>query len=494
MIGLGGVDADAQQTGELARQSCHPALFPVGSHGKHLIGDLLDDSRPIRADDGENQRRAHGENVISAIHAPHVPCLVVVRLELCGGRLTHHLCLAFVARIRRVLGHETSPHGVDPDRHQRGIDLAQCAALAAVPRHDGRRWRRSSGSCPIPGARRRTSRGLRMSRASAGARPSSGATTCCSPPSSTPVSRSLPSRASISATGRPRRRRTAGWSTTSTSTPARCDGTQEVGSTPPAKAKHLKNSYASETPVTDGERVYVYFGNLGLFALDLNGKPVWSKPIGPFKTRNNWGAAASPVLHQGRLYIVNDNDEQSFLAAYDARTGAGDLARGAQGGNQLVDTVRVAERAAHRDRDVRLRQGAVLRSVRKAAVGAVGDVDDLRFPHPSSASGCCTSARATSPTRCVPPTRSVPARPVTSRSKPGETSNAHIVWSSPTAAPYNPTPIVLRRHRTTRSSTAASSPATMRARGRRFIGVSASPARRADSPRRRGRTTARSSR
>ena len=97
---------------------------------------------------------------------------------------------------------------------------------------------------------------------------------------------------------------------------------QEVGSAPPAKAKHLKNSYASETPVTDGERVYAYFGNLGLFALDLTGKLVWSKPLGPFKTRNNWGTGSSPVLHQGRIYIVNDNDDQSFLAAYDARTGA----------------------------------------------------------------------------------------------------------------------------------------------------------------------------
>ena len=97
---------------------------------------------------------------------------------------------------------------------------------------------------------------------------------------------------------------------------------REVSSAPPGKAKHLKNSYASETPVTDGERVYFYFGNAGLFAFDLNGKPVWSKPIGPFKTRNNWGTGASPVLHGDRVYIVNDNDEQSFLAAYDKRTGA----------------------------------------------------------------------------------------------------------------------------------------------------------------------------
>ena len=88
-----------------------------------------------------------------------------------------------------------------------------------------------------------------------------------------------------------------------------------------APARHLKNSYASETPVTDGDRVYAYFGSVGVFCFDRDGHPVWSQPLGPFRTRFGWGTAASPVLHQGRLYIVNDNEEQSFLEALDAKTG-----------------------------------------------------------------------------------------------------------------------------------------------------------------------------
>ena len=94
--------------------------------------------------------------------------------------------------------------------------------------------------------------------------------------------------------------------------------------TPPCRrqSKHQKNSYASETPVTDGERVYVYSGSIGLFAYDMNGELAWSKPMGPFKVRSGWGPAASPVVHKDRVYIVNDNDDQSFIAAYDARTGA----------------------------------------------------------------------------------------------------------------------------------------------------------------------------
>ncbi len=89
----------------------------------------------------------------------------------------------------------------------------------------------------------------------------------------------------------------------------------------PEGSHHIKNTYASETPVTDGERVYAYFGNVGVFALDMDGKELWSKKLESHKTRYGWGTAASPVLHKDRLYIVNDNEEKSFLAALDAKTG-----------------------------------------------------------------------------------------------------------------------------------------------------------------------------
>ena len=90
----------------------------------------------------------------------------------------------------------------------------------------------------------------------------------------------------------------------------------------PPITRHLKNSFASETPVIDGERLYVYFGSIGLVtALTLDGDPVWSQDLGAFNGRQRFGPAASPVLHKGRLYIVNDNTTRSFLVALDARTG-----------------------------------------------------------------------------------------------------------------------------------------------------------------------------
>jgi outer membrane protein assembly factor BamB len=89
----------------------------------------------------------------------------------------------------------------------------------------------------------------------------------------------------------------------------------------PPRSMHIKNSYASETPVSDGERIYCYFGNIGVFCLNLEGEVVWEHPLEAHATRFEWGPAASPALHDGRLYIVNDNEEASYLLALDAETG-----------------------------------------------------------------------------------------------------------------------------------------------------------------------------
>lgn len=89
---------------------------------------------------------------------------------------------------------------------------------------------------------------------------------------------------------------------------------------PPAP-RHLKNSYASETPVTDGERVYAHFGYLGTWCLDLDGNILWKRDWKPYKMRLDWGTAASPVLHEGRLYLLYDNEERSTLTCLDKVTG-----------------------------------------------------------------------------------------------------------------------------------------------------------------------------
>ena len=96
---------------------------------------------------------------------------------------------------------------------------------------------------------------------------------------------------------------------------------REVHRGKPVGGRHRKNSFASETPVTDGEHVYAQFGNVGLFCYSMKGDLVWSHRWEPHRMYLDFGTASSPVLHNGRILIQNDNEEDCFLAAVDARTG-----------------------------------------------------------------------------------------------------------------------------------------------------------------------------
>jgi outer membrane protein assembly factor BamB len=96
---------------------------------------------------------------------------------------------------------------------------------------------------------------------------------------------------------------------------------QEAHKGAPFGGRHRKNTYASETPATDGERLYAYFGNVGLFAYSLDGKALWNTRFEPQKMYLDFGTAASPVVDDGRVFVVHDNDGKSFAAAIDAKTG-----------------------------------------------------------------------------------------------------------------------------------------------------------------------------
>ncbi len=89
----------------------------------------------------------------------------------------------------------------------------------------------------------------------------------------------------------------------------------------PAIPIHSTNSYASETPVSDGERIYAYFGMTGMFCFDMNGKEVWKKDLGSYSMQLGWGTGSSPVLESDRLFVQCDNEEKSFLIALDKKTG-----------------------------------------------------------------------------------------------------------------------------------------------------------------------------
>ncbi|MBH55204.1 MAG: serine/threonine protein kinase [Opitutaceae bacterium] len=89
----------------------------------------------------------------------------------------------------------------------------------------------------------------------------------------------------------------------------------------PEVPRHPKNTYASETPATDGERVYFLFGDVGLYTFDLEGNHLWTYEIEAKETRNDWGTASSPIVYQGHVYVLYDNQEESWLAKFHGKTG-----------------------------------------------------------------------------------------------------------------------------------------------------------------------------
>jgi outer membrane protein assembly factor BamB len=86
-----------------------------------------------------------------------------------------------------------------------------------------------------------------------------------------------------------------------------------------AEVLHKLNDPASSSPITDGENVYVFFGNFGLASYGPNGEERWKRPLGPFT--NLHGMGASPILAGGKLLMNCDQNNDSFLLAVDKNDG-----------------------------------------------------------------------------------------------------------------------------------------------------------------------------
>lgn len=81
-----------------------------------------------------------------------------------------------------------------------------------------------------------------------------------------------------------------------------------------------EHGYASNTPVTDGEHIYVFFGKMGVYAVNMQGQEVWHADVGKESSNREWGSAASPVLF-GDMLLVNAADEGRSIFAFDKKTG-----------------------------------------------------------------------------------------------------------------------------------------------------------------------------
>ncbi|HAV63633.1 MAG TPA: serine/threonine protein kinase [Verrucomicrobiales bacterium] len=210
----------------------------------------------------------------------------------------------------------------------------------------------------------------------------------------------------------------------------------------PAVGRHPKNTYASETPATDGERLFVLFGDLGLYCYDLEGGLVWSNTIDPKQTLYDYGAAGSPIVHDGQVIVLYDNQETSYIASYDARTGTETWRQPREEKSTWAtpfiwehdQRTEIITSGKQRIRSYDLK-GSVLWEMD-------GRMSNLIIPSPFASHGMLyvTSGYFADSHRPVYAIKPGANGDITL--KEGETTNQFIAWYLPRGGPYNTSPLV----------------------------------------------------
>ena len=196
-----------------------------------------------------------------------------------------------------------------------------------------------------------------------------------------------------------------------------------------------KNGFASGTPVTDGERVYAYFGNFGLMCVDVSGKRLWHQSFGDINALH--GTACSPLLYGDAVIVFQDQRTKgkSFVAAYDKRTG-----------KELWKTVRqekvgwgspVAIRVGDEDQIIVSSSRAVYAYDPQNGEMLWKCDGNLYEVTPTPVVGhnllYCSSGRA-GPTLAIQPTGR------------GNVTKSHLQWQTVKGSPFIPSPVLVGEH------------------------------------------------
>ena len=217
----------------------------------------------------------------------------------------------------------------------------------------------------------------------------------------------------------------------------RSDGTHLWEATVPDRTPeriHQKNTHASATPSTDGERIYASFGNKGLVAMDLDGQVAWHRQLGAIA--NYHGTAGSPLLYEDRVILYQDQQGGgAFVAAFDARSGE-TLWRTPRQGTVGWGTP-VAVRVGDHDEIVVSSQRQVTAydpGTGRELWSCGGNTFEV-IPTPVVGHGLvfCSSGRA-GPTLAIRP------------GGRGNVTDTHLVWKSNKGSPFVPSPLLYGDH------------------------------------------------
>ena len=192
---------------------------------------------------------------------------------------------------------------------------------------------------------------------------------------------------------------------------------------------HQKNTQASGTPTTDGERLFVSFGSRGLLALDLDGAILWHRDVG--RIANYHGSAGSPLLYDDKVIIYQDQRGGSFVAAFDAATGdpVWRVSRDASVGWGSPVAIRVGDHD-----EVIVNSQRTVNAYDPATGEELWRCGGMTFeviPTPAVGAGLvfCASGRA-GPTLAIRP------------GGRGDVTATHIAWRTSRGSPFVPSPLV----------------------------------------------------
>ena len=215
----------------------------------------------------------------------------------------------------------------------------------------------------------------------------------------------------------------------------------------PKTRRHTKNTYASETPATDGEHVFASFGSAGLYCVDLAGNVIWKRDLGLLRVRQGWGTGSSPVLFKNTVIVNCDNDDNSYIAAFDKTTGEPvwrtERDEGASWGTPFLfetdERTIVVTNAGKRMRGYDAQTGKLLW---ECAGGSM-----ITVPSPVSTQGLVFLSSGHSISFGRQPiiaVRSGASGDITPSR--GETQSQGVAWSYPKGGPYVTSPIAVRQY------------------------------------------------
>jgi outer membrane protein assembly factor BamB len=218
----------------------------------------------------------------------------------------------------------------------------------------------------------------------------------------------------------------------------------------PKTKRHPKSSQATPTPVTNGRQVIVSFGSEGLYAYDLDGKPLWQRDLGVlnagwfYDPDYEWGVGSSPIVWKNLVIVQCDIQKRSFIAAFDAATGE-PVWRTPREEIPSWSTPAIFE---HGGRTELVTQATQFIRGYDPATGRelwrLSGNSEITIPTPIVGPGLII---VTNGYRGVQPIFAIrPGAAGDITLKDGQTTNESIAWSTTRGGPYIPTPVIYGEH------------------------------------------------